>query len=103
MKNVQVIDDALNCLFEIYASSDQDFEVIFPGGCDIEFADDLVQRVGEGKAADILDRLWSSPREKRDVQGIHGTLFYGEANKKRKPFFPTKKEAEMVALPETGK
>ena len=100
MKNIQVIDDALNCLFEVFSVPDEDFNLMFPEGRDIEFSDDFVARVGESKAAVILDRCWERIQDKKKISGIHGTLFYGAGNAKRKPFFPTKKEAEMVALPE---
>jgi hypothetical protein len=98
MKNIQVIDDALNCLFEVFEASNDDFNLIFPNAQDIEFAGDFVARVGETSATLILDRLWKEPRDKKRIAGVHGTLFYGDANEKRKPFFPTKKEAEMVPL-----
>ena len=101
MKNIQVIDDALNCLYEIYEATDDDFEMIFPNNQDIEFADDFVERVGEARASEVLDRLWSARRAKESINGIHGTLFYGEMNARRRIFFPTKKEAEMVPLPDS--
>lgn len=100
MKNVQVIDDALNCLYEIYAASDEDFGLIFPDSTDIEFVNDFITRIGEPVAAQVLDRLWAKPIEKKLANGIHGTLFYGDENMRRKPFFPTKREKEMVALPD---
>ena len=99
MKNIQVIDDALNCLFDVFEAEEADFNLIFPNGQDIEFAEDFVARVGEGRAREVLDRVWKALKAKKRVSGIHGTLFYGAENDRRKPFFPTKKEAEMVALP----
>jgi hypothetical protein len=100
VKNIQVIDDALNCLFEVFSVPDEDFELIFPEGRDIEFSDDFVARVGESQASAILERCWEHIQDKKQISGIHGTLFYGAGNGKRKPFFPTRREAEMVALPE---
>ncbi len=30
MKNIQVIDGALNCVYDIFPLTDEDFSVIFP-------------------------------------------------------------------------
>lgn len=32
MKNIQVIDGADNCTYDIFAIDDADYRVIFPGG-----------------------------------------------------------------------
>lgn len=87
MKNVQMIDPALNATFSIFQVSDEDFKVIFPEARDMEFFEDFIQRVGERQAALILDRLWGRPVLKRDAQGIHGTLF--EQWNDRKEYFPS--------------
>ena len=43
MKNIQVIDGAENCTYDIYSINDKDFKIIFPGKTqDVEFADDLI-------------------------------------------------------------
>lgn len=86
MKNIQMIDPALNATFSIFQVSDEDFEVIFPEGRDMAFFEDFIQRVGEHQATLILDRLWSRPILKRDAQGVHGTLF--EQWDDRKEFIP---------------
>ena len=93
MKNVQVIDGALNATFSVFQATDDEFAVIFPGGRDIEIADDFVERVGEDEAGRVLAPLWSRPILKRDAMGIHGTLFY-DADKKR-VFLPvSRREAD---------
>lgn len=94
MKNIEVIDGALNCKYEIYAATDEDFEVIFPNEQDVEFADDLFCRLGEEEALKLTRRLWKNPVERTVVQGIHGILFYDEANLRKKPIFPSKRLAE---------
>ena len=100
MKNIQVIDDAVNCTYDIYVINDTDFIEIFPDGNDIEFEDELFKRLGNDRAKDILSKLWEKRVDKKIVDGIHGTLFFGEhLCEEKKPFYPTKKEAEMIANP----
>ncbi len=96
MKNIQVIDGADNCTYDIYAATEAEFDAIFPNGTDVEFSDDLFERLGEIYATEITMNLWRRFVNKRDVNGIHGTLFYQLEHKKK--FYPTKKESEMVAL-----
>ena len=96
MKNIQVIDGAENCTYSIYSIDEELFEEIFPNGQDIEFADDLIDRVGPERSQNILSILWKNQADKKSVNGIHGTLFY-ELNFK-KQFYPTKKECEMVVV-----
>jgi hypothetical protein len=96
-KNIQVIDGALNCTYSIFACSSKVFAEIFPGGADIEFVDDFIQRLGEWRAREILKGLWDNPVEKKLVRGIHGTLFYECAEKR--PLYPTKMERDMPTGP----
>lgn len=96
-KNIQVIDGADNCTYDIYSSDETDFNLIFPGeGQDIEFIEDFTSRVGENVAADTLNRLWQYRENKKNIHGIHGTLFFEMDLKK--PFYPTKREAEMIVV-----
>jgi hypothetical protein len=77
VKNIQVIDGADNATYSIFQAADDDFELIFPQpGQDIEIVEDYVERVGENEASRTLSRLWQRPIHKREVQGIHGTLYY---------------------------
>ena len=76
MKNIQIIDGATNATFSVFQSTEHEFEVIFPGGRDIELIEDLIARVGDDEADRVLTPLWSRPILKRDAVGIHGTLFY---------------------------
>ena len=97
MKNIQVIDGADNCTYDIFQISDKDFKFIFPGDTDIEFIEDFCDRVGEDKATEILAKVWKKRVDKKAVNGIHGTLFY-ELDYKKK-YYPTKKDSEMLANP----
>ncbi|KAB8196147.1 hypothetical protein FKV24_004840 [Lysobacter maris] len=94
MPNVQVVDGADNCTYDIFYVEDNDFYLIFSErDQDIEFSDDFVGRVGEDKAAEVYGRMWKRRVDKKEVVGISGTLFFQLSEKKM--FYPTKKESEM--------
>jgi len=93
-KNIQVIDGATNCAYSIYRIGSADFAKVFPGpGQDIEFIDDLMDRLGEAESIHILSPIWRNRVEKPQVHGIHGTLLYGLDFKK--PFYPHKRETDL--------
>ena len=94
MKNVQVIDGAMNCAYDIFSASATDFATIFPGaGQDIEFIDDFWRRVGAKKGKETIRRLFAKRADKKTIRGIHGTLFYQLDFKKQ--FYPSKREADL--------
>ncbi len=42
MKNIQVIDGAINCAYDVYVATGEDFLLLFPGsGQDIQFIEFL--------------------------------------------------------------
>lgn len=89
MKNIQVIDGADNCTYDIFAVSEEDFDLLFPKpNQNIEFIEDVVDRIGEQKIRDLNSRLWNNRILKEDVNGIHGTLFYQLLSKKK--YYPSK-------------
>ena len=92
MKNIQIIDGALNATFSIFQATEEEFGLIFPGsGQDIEVSEDFQRRVGAEKAKTVLNLVWSRPILKRDAQGIHGTLYCDWAD--RRGYLPaTKRE-----------
>lgn len=94
MKNIQIIDEMPNSAYDVFSCEEADFEKIFQNGTDIEFIEDVTSRMSEEEANDIFSRLWERPVKKTLVQGIHGTLFYGLADKKRQ-FYPNKREADL--------
>jgi hypothetical protein len=97
VKYIQVIDGALNCTYSIFAAENDEFEILFPDGIDIEFNDDLFSRLGEAKAAEVLSKIWKRRVvDKKTVIGIHGTLFYGLDHKKQ--YYPTKRDSEMILV-----
>jgi len=96
MKNIQVIDGALNCTYDIFAATDEEFALIFPFGADVEFVSDFFDRAGEDTAGAVTRSLWERRQDKKTISGIHGTLFYQLDFKKK--YYPTKKEAEMIVV-----
>jgi hypothetical protein len=98
MKNIQVIDGANNTQYPIYAVTNDEFAIIFPGERqNVEFSEDLFKRLGESEAGRLLRNVWPRRVEKPKVSGIHGTLFYGLLWKKK--YYPTKNDTEMVVPP----
>ncbi|CDX26653.1 conserved hypothetical protein [Mesorhizobium sp. ORS 3324] len=90
MKNVQVIDGANNAAYNVYEIPDDEFELIFPNGQDIEFIEDLVKRIGRKKAGEVISLLNKGLKKKSEINGIHGTLFY-ELRREKKRYYPNKK------------
>lgn len=82
MKNIQVIDGAANATFSVFQATGEEFTAIFPDGRDIELVEDLIERIGEEAAGLVLGALWRRPILKRDALGIHGTLFYDNAERR---------------------
>jgi hypothetical protein len=96
MKNIQAIDNASNCSFSVYAASEEDFRLVFPcDSQDIEFAEDLAERLGDHLAGKLVVRTTSARIDKKDVVGIHGTLFFGL--RERKKWYPNKRESDLDA------
>ena len=92
MKNIQVIDGAVNCVYDIFSATDEEFAAIFPANQDIAFIDEVYAK-GEARSLDkAFDAIWKRRVPKRDVAGIHGTLFY-ELDEK-KPYYPTRRDEE---------
>lgn len=94
MKNIQIIDLALNATFSVFQATEDEFAAVFPAdGQDMEFVEDFLQRCGQEKGGRILERIWERPILKRDTQGIHGTLYYEYAD--RRQYLPaTKRETD---------
>ncbi len=97
MKNVQVIDGAINTTYSIYQFTDEQFLMIFPNfGQDIEFIEDVLERLSKNDIKKAFEGVWDRWVPKPDVKGIHGTLFYELTVKKK--FYPTKKDSEMILV-----
>ena len=94
MKNIQVIDGAENCVYDVFAATDEEFATIFPEGQDIAFIEDLFPGPNGEALQGALSNLWKRRVPKVEVLGIHGTLFYELLNKKK--YYPTLKDEEAV-------
>jgi hypothetical protein len=95
MKNVLIIDGAENCEYSIFAMTEDEFRVAFPGDRqNVEFIEDLVDRIGDDSVASLFKPVWQRKVRKPDVAGIHGTIFYQLYWKKK--FYPTKNDQEMT-------
>lgn len=95
MKNIQVIDGALNCTFSIFQATDDEFRLLFPErDQDIQYAEDLAGLSNSKTIEDALGRIWQRPIRKRDAMGIHGTLFY--ELQRYKHWYPHKREDAVV-------
>ena len=97
MKNIQIIDGARNSVFEIYEVEDSVFEKIFPNRIDIAFIDDLAELTDYSKEAN--ERFWikfySKKKDKKVINGIHGTLHLLGSNCDAS-FFPDRKEGVVL-------
>lgn len=105
MKNIQIIEPANNCMYDIFACTNEDFEVLFPGGTNIAFHDEIWARSKNAKhlkerLEKIFSDLWNHPLRKADAMGIHGIIFYQLEHKKQ--FYPTRKDEE-ASVPGGGK
>jgi hypothetical protein len=77
MKNIQVIDGALNCTLSIFQATEEEFALLFPEPRqDIQYAEDLALLPRKEDVEAALRRIWGRPIRKQDALGIHGTLFY---------------------------
>jgi len=92
MKNIQVIDGAENCTYDVFAATDHEFALIFPAGQDVAFIDEVCARADASELDASFKHLWTRRLRKADVQGIHGTLFYQLETKK--VYYPTRRDEE---------
>lgn len=69
LKNIQIIDRAVNATFSLFQATDDEFAAIFSGaGQDIELVEDFTERVGEEQALRILSPVWERPILKRSAR-----------------------------------
>lgn len=72
MKNVEIVDGALNSRFEIYALDDEVFQRLFPEGVEEIYLEDLNEALQDD--AEFWDRVYANEVDRQSVQGIHGIL-----------------------------
>lgn len=94
MKNIQVIDGARNCVYDIFAATDEEFALIFPSGQDVAFIEEFMACGPEAQINQAFGRIWERRIPKREAMGIHGLLFYELDDKKQ--YYPTRIDEEAV-------
>jgi hypothetical protein len=94
MKNIQVIDGAENSVYDVFAATEDEFDLIFPAGQDVAFIDEVISRGPERQLAEAFTRIWERRIPKRDAMGIHGLLFYELAHKKQ--YYPSRRDEEAI-------
>lgn len=94
MKNIQVIDGAENCVYDIFAATDEEFALIFPLGQDVGFIGDVMERGPVDALNEAFSRIWERRVRKCDAMGIHGVLFYKLDEKKQ--YYPTRRDEEAI-------
>jgi hypothetical protein len=94
MKNIQVIDGAKNCVYDIFAATDEEFSVIFPPNQDIAFIDEVSSRADSTGLEKTLTMIWARRLRKSEAHGIHGILFYEQERKK--VYYPTRRDEEAA-------
>ena len=92
MKNIQVIDGAVNSVYDIFQATQDEFQLIFPGEQDVAFIDEVYARHGRRLLNQAFEAIWKRRIRKKDAHGIHGALFYEPESKKA--YYPTRKDEE---------
>lgn len=94
MKNIQIIDGARNCVYDIFAATDDEFALIFPPGTDVAFIDEVYDQGSEQLLDAAFNKIWKRRLKKVDVHGIHGTIFYDLEEKKA--YYPTRRDEDAI-------
>jgi hypothetical protein len=72
MKNIQVIDGANNCAYDVYSATEEEFIIIFPEpDQDIQFIEDIRDSDAVKQA---LSLIWNRRVNKPEINGIHDEL-----------------------------
>jgi hypothetical protein len=94
MKNVQVVDGAGNCAYDVFAATDEEFAMIFPADQDVAFIGEVLERGPKKDLDEAFDRIWKRRLLRQDVVGIHGLLFY-ELDFKKK-YYPRRRDDDIL-------
>jgi hypothetical protein len=92
VKNILVIDEALNAVDNIFAASDKEFSLIFPPGQDLAFLDQVLSRGPKPLLDAAFNRIRDRTNPKRGAMGIHGALCC--ELEYRKQYSPTRRDVE---------
>jgi hypothetical protein len=69
MKNIQVIDGALNAVYDIFQATDEEFSLIFAHGEDIAFIDEVIVRGVRTELDAVFTRIWKRRIPKARAMG----------------------------------
>lgn len=94
MKNIQVIDGAVNSVYDIFQATDEEFSLIYPHGEDVAFIEEVFERGPVEELNAAFERIWSRRIPKRDAMGIHGLLFFELAVKMK--YYPTRQDEAAI-------
>ena len=72
MRNIEIVDGALNSRFEIFAVEDRIFDRLFCGGKDEIYLEDLSEDLQN--EVKFWDEVYAREVDRSSVQGIHGIL-----------------------------
>jgi len=95
MKNIQIIDGAVNSVFEVYEVSDDLFELVFPNNGDIAFLNEVDERFEKVGGDQNWELVYKKQVDKKHILGIHGTLHLTGSHCE-KDYYPSHKEAEVL-------
>lgn len=94
MKNIQIIDGAINTVYDIFSATDEEFSLIFPDGQDVAFIDEVYEHGNSDVLDTAFKNIWARRVPKLEANGIHGLLFYGLEEKK--VYYPSRKDEEAI-------
>lgn len=72
MKNIVIIDGALNSRLEIYTIDNDRFSKLFPTDIDEIYVEDLDEALQED--VEFWDHIYANEVDRQKVQGIHGIV-----------------------------
>ena len=72
MKNIEVVDGALNSRFEIYAVEDHIFDQLFPEERDEIYLEDVSEDIQNN--VEFWNQVYAREVDRHSVRGIHGIL-----------------------------
>ncbi|MFX8833024.1 hypothetical protein ABTM77_21340, partial [Acinetobacter baumannii] len=70
MRNIQIIDGAVNCVYDIFAATEEEFCIIFPGETDVAFIDEVYKFNDPIVLDGIFSSIWKRRIKKSEVNGI---------------------------------
>ena len=82
MKNILIVDGALNATFSLFQATDEEFAAIFPDESDMQIIEDVFERLGQEAFGRAVTPMWERPILKVDAVGIHGTLLYNSEDRR---------------------